>query len=298
MTTCVSRNTHASSVPATKVSPAPVTVTHQPALTADQFATLERAPTPVVLADGQIQWPPTAETTSDPALGPTAALSAVDPLTWVPEGGVGMAVCPTRSGSTSMPTIRERDLAVRLLKRNGVSLTVPSSTELLAPIPSTRNKIGYLGVARRPNGRFQATIHDRAVGTYLTAYEAGAVVTYHLRHQAAMEDATVEAWDPGFNPVWASLFPATANKSPPDAAAAIRANPVWSALFPAAAAMGAGAGAGANTDDASSAAAPAGGVDEGADGNIAFVTEVVGYDGLKRTFVAADLRPPLGSRLL
>ena len=99
-------------------------------------------------------------------------------------------------------------------------------------------------------------------------------------------------------PLWASLFPATANKSPPDAAAAIRANPVWSALFPAAAAMGAGAGAGANTDDASSAAAPAGGVDEGADGNIAFVTEVVGYDGLKRTFVAADLRPPLGSRLL
>ena len=36
----------------------------------------------------------------------------------------------------------------------------------------------------------------------------------------------------------------------------------------------------------------------GKDTSEPFVTEVVGYDGLQRTFCAADLRPPLGSRLL
>ena len=36
----------------------------------------------------------------------------------------------------------------------------------------------------------------------------------------------------------------------------------------------------------------------GEDASEPFVTEVVGYDGLQRIFCAADLRPPLGSRLL
>lgn len=39
--------------------------------------------------------------------------------------------------------------------------------------------------------------------------------------------------------------------------------------------------------------------DEGAsDSTATFVTKVVGYDGLQRTFLAVDLRPPLGSKLL
>ena len=67
-------------------------------------------------------------------------------------------------GSAAMPTMRERDAAIRVLTKHGLPLTAPPSLAELAPIPSKRTRSGYYGVTAKRNGRFQACVHERVVG--------------------------------------------------------------------------------------------------------------------------------------
>ena len=75
---------------------------------------------------------------------------------------------------------------------------------------STRTRSGYVGVTRRPNGRFDAVVHEHVVASFGSAYEAGCAVAFHLRRHAAMEPATLMAWDPVVNSVCAGLYGADA----------------------------------------------------------------------------------------
>ena len=82
----------------------------------------------------------------------------------------GLLLANVPSGVTSepsfqMPTARERDAAIHILRKHGLPLTVPTANERLEPIPTTRAKSGHLGVVTHRNGRYEAWVHDRAAGS-------------------------------------------------------------------------------------------------------------------------------------
>ena len=87
-----------------------------------------------------------------------------------------------KAKGTSEKTISARNLVARY------KVDIPDDLNKLKPIPTTRTKVGWLGVYPGRGGKFQAQLNHRSIGGYSSAWEAGVAVTAYLVVMAQAEE--------------------------------------------------------------------------------------------------------------